>query len=246
MSDLYILYENDHVDSYVNEYCANTLTFISYSDKMQFKTQAFQKQFKRAQTVHLSICHLQDQLPSFVDWFPNMESLSLISCSVGAIAATVHFPHLKRLVISIHYPGNLTLEHTKDLFQSNQQLLSIELRTSVKLTLGTVLDMISENKSITDLEVLVSNAPDPDATIVDLNRFAAEHPSMASLFLNAYLFAADDVLSFIQQLNFLKSFTFSVNDRSVYDRLVDQLDKEWRHQITAFGYDYFEITLNRQ
>lgn len=64
--------QNDHMDQYINRFCADTLTSISFHEKSRFSVDNFQKPFANVTEVQIIGVNLEKKLPHFIDWFPNV------------------------------------------------------------------------------------------------------------------------------------------------------------------------------
>lgn len=128
-------YEN-FVDQYINQYCANSLIYISFERKHEFSNDAFKNPFTYVEIINAIDCNLTKQLPNFVKWFPNVNQLNIRNFSIDSHSefSSVSFPHLKHLTIHIagskysgvrKYPG-IGFEK---LLRANQQLQCLELST---------------------------------------------------------------------------------------------------------------------
>lgn len=148
---------------------------------------------------------------SIIYWFPNVQYLSIIDCSIDVNATAVHFPHLKHFEVFIQnsIPGALIIEDIQNLFQSNKHVQEIVFLAPVEFKFSTALDLINEHTSLMGLTVLVTGKIAKDVAMVDLNRFAAKHPSVeVVLFFTHYRFTVDDVIHFIGKLSKLMYFRF--------------------------------------
>lgn len=66
------------------------------------------------------------------------------------------------------------------------------------------------------------------ASVLDIQRLVDEHPLLIELEISGLKFALNTVNLLIFQLNSLKQLRFPIEDRLEYDRLVSQLDVQWR------------------
>lgn len=219
------------VDQYIQQYCANTLTEISYFVKHDFPNELFENSFRNVKKVSIRHINLGCNLPSFVNWFPDVRHLFLERFTINSEFASVSFPHLEQLYI--HFGTG-----AENLIKANRQLQSISVwfNSYNNLALSTLLDHISEHKSISKLCVRIKGCFGGRAAFLklladssELMRLASEHRAVVELNLNAYILTVDDVIALVDQLPSLESFEFRVNSRYDYDRLQYRLPSKWQH-----------------
>lgn len=125
--------------------------------------------------------HINDQIKVC---FPNLEHLELV------------FKHLDRYVTN----------NFENILHSNPQLQSLKIQSDYVLSLTWVLDVIRTNSLITKLQV--NNNVSGVTAFVDkseLNRFVAEHPTIAELIIPSYLLIGIDAVDLIRQMKSLYS-----------------------------------------
>lgn len=88
----------EYINQYVNKYCADNLTSISFNLVPEISAEHFSKPFTNVQTVNVVAGSVGRYLPSFAEWFPNMRQLTLIQVFQNRLT-DLHFPHLERLTI---------------------------------------------------------------------------------------------------------------------------------------------------
>lgn len=169
------------------------------------------------------------------------------------------FPHLKHLKLDVSHSlfmdpkKKFTLEKAVNLSRANRQLLSLEIEPFVGMRLDELLNTIKENKS--ELRKLVFGVPYRayryDEVIkkvekVELHRLAKQYPSMQELYLTGYQFTAEDAIYLTGELKSIKHLTFQVKDPAERDRLLNQLDSEWQHNISTIYENYIIISLEKQ
>ena len=223
---------SDHLDRYINQYCADTLTEILLLSKQNFRMENFPKPFKNVTKVIIVGMPTGNMVPNnfnlFANWFPNVHRLCLSSILIDDTAA--FYPHLKQLRVFASYVNNTKFFATEKMLQANRQLESFEILSYHKeITLDKLLNMISGNPLILKLEVIGSKEVNVNAA--ELNRFIAEHPLIEELYLDKYRLTADDAIMFIRQLKSLKKFKFRVKEQSECDRLLKVLDDKWKKVI---------------
>lgn len=232
----------DIVEQYINQYCADTLTSVKFNGNRIFSNRIFQKPFKNVNKVSILFNDLKDQLPNFVNSFPNLRHLKLIGAGLDAMAIEVSFPNLEHLEFRVK--PILTIKNATKLLYANQQLKILNIISCKELTLTDLLNMINGNTSISKLTVELCCCSAVNTTMTELNRFASEHPVMIELDLGSYLLSVDDIIVFLGQLNSLKKFKCEVESRSEYDRLQNRIANEWQHELLTYG-NIFEVKLNR-
>lgn len=225
--------EIDHLGEYINEYCADALTSVSFNYKQKFSSHAFQKPFEHVETLEIAQCHLVE---TCLDGFPNLRRLDIVDCSVvPSTPMNVSFPHLRHLCIgisnyTIYDTNRLLMKKAVNILQANRQVQSVKIQSGVVSTFTALLDAIGQNTSVSKLHV------DFDSTTTvysdSLNRFAAEHPLVVKLVLLHVLLAAGDVIDFIRQMKSLKRIKFEIRNNTEYNRVLKLLDHEWRSRIS--------------
>lgn len=224
----------------VNQYCADTLTDIVIEGRRAPNNENFRKPFENVGVV--SINHIPTlNLKNVVNWFPNLRYLNTTHKQIGETAIDCCFPLLEHLTINISY--SRTHENVTKFLQANPQLQSLYLSTdsSTKITLNELLNMISENKSISKLKI---DGRSVDTNMIELKRLINEHPMIIVLALQNCQLSADDVVVFLGQLNSLKEFQFHVKDLSECARLLDQLGNEWAYYADFRNWtNKFHITI---
>ena len=227
---------SDHLDRYINQYCADTLTTIRFQYKQNFRMENFPKPFKNIISVSIIGNIRRNDVPTklnlFVHWFPNVCQLILDSIFIEDATNAVHFPHLDQLWVRI-VVGNkrnlISMKNVTKILRANQQLRCFEIIAFRKeITINKLLNMTSKNPFILKLGIMGRNS---NVNAVELNRFIAKHPLIQMLDLNGYCFKADDAIMFIRQLKSLIKFTFRMKEQSECDRLVEQLDDKWKKDI---------------
>lgn len=149
----------------------------------------------------------------------------------------------------INHPPNTYLERYVHEYGNNQQLKILDI-CGYDLKFNKLLNFINGKSSISRLSVA---APDmcswpetfKNVSMVDLDRFVAEHQSMIELYLDDYYwFTASSVLYFIRQLKFLRRFECQIRGAAECSRLIKHLNSKWNLKIVRFN-DDFIIKLRR-
>lgn len=223
---------SEYLDQYLSEYCSNTLVDISIYDNAHFSAMSFQKPFTKLQDVFINNSDLSNQLPSFVKWFPNLRYLQLCEVRVDRRFVGASFPHLEHLFIEInnHDPRDgFSPKNVADLLRLNPQLrsLSINLPGYQRTTLSTLLNIVSRDSSISELN-LSTESYSARANAAELIGFAKGRPSLVQIDLEQFRFSVDDVIQIIRQLKALNWFRFMLESDAELNHLRSQLDDEWR------------------
>lgn len=189
------------------------------------------KPFKRVEKVVIEISDLFGEFAHINDIFPSLRHLVLTCITISKdFTGAISIPHLERLDIYLIRHFNFDLKNTTDVIKANRQLRSLHIATDEyeEIKLATISDMISENTSISELNIR------QDFTSVstdELWQFAVEHPLMVDIDFWCYRMTADDAIVFISKLDSLKQFQFKLVDDTEYDRLQNQLqsmDNKWQ------------------
>lgn len=227
---------SEHFDQYINEHCADTLASIEFSNKIG--TLSFsRKPFKNVTSIEINEGDVRDQLPNFMNWFPNLKRMDIFgNFEFGESTASVTFPHLKELGIRVRVngSGHSKSEMVTKLLHANQQLQDLDVDFGFGMvTLDKILDMIILNTPITKF---VAYGPE-FANEAELKRFTMEHPMVEELNFRYTQISPDDAIFFIRQMISLERFTFKVKDQTECDRLLNRLDSKWQHEIYNDDYD---------
>lgn len=211
------------LDQYVNRYCAESLSTISFYDKSEFSNENYVKPFINVDTVHLFHCGLAKQLPCFVDWFPNLRNLHIGASSVLqlSIGVQLHFPQLEHLSIEIPNDDE-QLMCIRDGLRQNPQLQSLQVYSDHGISMNDLLNLIDENLSIVKLSTNFSIEWNVDA--FETVRMAKEHPLLLELDMRSYKFNANDAIYLIRRLTSLKEIQFgfqTIEDINRFSRIND-------------------------
>lgn len=230
--------KEEYLDQYIKQYCADTLTGISFADKSGFSNEAFAKPFKNVESVEIACDLTGETWSNFANWFPNMLHLDVNPCYEWDTATMkVRFPHLEHLFISVVETDEHN-EKVMKIIESNPQLQSLHICTYFEMPFNTFLTKIHANTSITKLRVYETNAYDVETS--ELERLMAEHPLIVELDLAEHRLTADEAINFIRQMKALKRIVFDVHGRSDCDRIMKELEGEWKSkvEINRWGNSY--------
>lgn len=160
-----------------------------------------------------------------------------ISLDPNIVPGAASFPQLK-VMRYFHQldplsPSFLKVkEHIVKVLRANRQPQHVEMRLHVEMTLQTLMELISENKSITKLDLhdrfTYRNAD-------ELNHFADEHQPIEELILSNTEFDEDDAIILTRQLNSLKIFQFKRKNHGQDEcgRFLSKFDPKWQHRIVS-------------
>lgn len=233
------------LDQYINRYCAESLTTIKFYNKSEFSSKNYVKPFIKVDTVRLFHCGLAQQLPRFIDWFPNLRHLDINPECVYALSINMqlHFPHLQHLTIGIFNDGHKM--SIGNLLHMNPQLQSLEISTSVKTSVFELLDMISGNPSISKLTTAFLGRVNELESV----RFASEHPKLIELNIEKLDFKVTDLINLICQLNSLKKIHFSfqtIMDGMQFELIMRRKQFPWTNDWEYNNVGVFSYVLNRK
>lgn len=216
------------IDYQINEFCAESLVNISFYRKWDIF--GFQKPFTKVKNVRIVDGNINYQLPSFVDWFPNLRRLNLHNVRLDN-RYTQAFRHLVHLSIEINDRDLWVFSKIKagELLHRNPQLQSLNIHMAERrgMTLSTLSKMVRNNSMISKL-VIFTASYSTSVNTAELILFASAHPLLMELDLSLFRFSAAQVIAFMRHLNSLKWFCFMLSDCTELDVLMKQLGSEWR------------------
>lgn len=245
ISNLIVFYNNnsvgtqtqtDHLDRYINRYCADSLTHITFDCKKKFSNKHFAKPFKNVTEVQVIGGNLEDQFLHFVDWFPNLGHLELwFEITVDDDATAVSLPNLKYLSIKVQgFSGHFTCENATRFLRANPQLDNLRIYSDNSLTkteFGKLLNMFNRHPSITKLKLGECLA---DATPAEVDRLIKEHPLLEKLDLQEITFSAESALKLMRKIDSLKEIKMNARNAFECKILLRRLGGGWRgHLCTA-------------
>lgn len=240
----------DQIDRYIHLYCADTLIEIVFNVRKKISGNFFQKQFKKIETVRFHSVRLENGLMSITKSFPNLRHLHLSYVHGVSSDTGVFFPHLEKFTLKTGYVnGEWTREEVVKFLHANRQLQSFDL-SKEGLRLGDILNMIGKNLFISKLRV---NCEYTDVNRHELNQFVRAYAATVILDLRCYLFAVDEAVAFVRQLNKLEKFVCRLKNRTECDRFLKKLNRKCRYTIQyiihenreAYPSVYFYIKLIR-
>lgn len=219
ISDLLVDYSglpSEHcgrINQYISQYCADTLTKIVFLGKPEFSIELFRRPFKNVTALTISEASIGNQLSTLLNWLPNLRRLKLNDVEMTAgdeSEMSVSLPHLEHLSFTIAPEasmGNLTYNQAVHFLNANRQLRSLKIISYYVMDVGMIKNMN------------------------ELIRFANEHPLIDDLDMRASILEADNAISIFRQLIALKHFGFLVQDQSEHDRLLKNVDLEWKQNV---------------
>lgn len=222
---------DEYIDRYMNQYCANTLSSLHLMKNTTISNDSFPKPFVNVELVQFwTGTSFGFELQSMLNWFPNVKHLNILSQSMIYPSNNVHFTHLEHLSMPIK---SSSWNMVSNFLRSNPQLQSLEVKMmdGFNKTMDDFLDLIADNPSISKLNV----DSDGCGRFVNVNeteiqRFVSERRSIVELILPTFVFATENVMNLIGQLNSLKQFCFRINDEAELDRFISQVGHGWRHK----------------
>lgn len=242
--------DDEWINRYMNEYCANTLETIHVTESATFSNEAFTRPFTKLASADFFGTNFALDFRHLINWFPALQQLKISSRLLNDLVINEHFPHLVHLTIPV---ANAGWDNVERLLRLNPQLNSLEmdLKADVNESASDLLDMINGNPAISKLTVNGRGDSYVTVSTDEMERFANEHAGVIDLVLPKYVFNTDDVLTLIGRLNQLKKFKFRVNERTEYNALVSRLDNEWEHRIgyvinTTTKKHHYSVDLNRK
>lgn len=233
------------VHQYINDYCAESLTGITFWAMPNVATKEFQKKFTNIKRMFIHGGKFQRQWPTFAKCFSNVRSLYLIDVEMAMCAIKHSFALLEHLNAWYFKSNDLnaTNHRVADLLKGAHQLKSLVIRMYggyyvPVMPMGALLDMIKGNSLITELDLARTGAVPVNS--VDVQRIVTEHSTMVKLCLVPYQFKAEDAITLICKLDSVQYIQFQMI-LSEYMDLVPQLtDSKWK--ITAsFTFDSSQI-----
>ena len=231
VSNLIVVRTDNHVNRYINRYCANTLISIEFRDihKEVFLKKKFPKPFKMVEKIKIadySFRVLGKKFAYYSYWFPKLRQLEFFhtyNVDFNVDFKEASFPHLQHLTIQHLSNERLpaqTIKHIESLLHANPQLQSLNLPAH-HLTITNLLDIINRNPKITKL-MAVSNSIVQWST-AEVSRFVKERSKMVDLNLQNYVLNVEDAVTIARKLKYLKTFCFQIKDGIEYNRLLVQL-----------------------
>lgn len=202
---------NQYVHHYINEYCVESLIKIAFIRKLNNPIEHFVKPFNNVMNVKVSDSNLGQQLPSFVEWFPNLQSLELYNTNLDDGFTNARFHHLEKLKYGENCENRSTIKDVTTLLSSNRQLRDVTIHMGYDgiSAMSTLSDMIKNNPLISKLDTLAPESVEYRAYStamekldpLELQRLIKEHPSMVSLSLpRCYQFTTAEAIKLIPQL----------------------------------------------
>lgn len=224
---------SDYIDQYINQYCAECLVSLSFANKSNSLVKSFQKPFVMVENVHIMNVDLGNQLPLFVEWFPNLRRLELRDVRVNRRYIEASFNHTEHLSIEISNRNaevGFSKQNVTDLLRLNSQLRSLYIYLPGRqgMTLTALMNIARRNPRISTLLVFESyECYTIRVKTAELIQFAGVQSSLVDLGVSHLRFTADEAIVLIRQLIALKTFRFTLENSTEIDNLMRQLDNEW-------------------
>lgn len=227
----------EHVHHYINAYCSGSLKEIKFWGKPAKPIRHFVQPFVNVENVSVWCGNLDEQLPKFVEWFPNLRRLELRDVHLNHRLTAINFQHLEQLYIEDCTKCGLASKCMINLLHSNQQLKSLQIKAApFGMTLDKLLDVIGENNklmtkfSFTHLFGSISGVFFVDSIL--MQGFINKCPLLDELNLPCHHFTSNDIITLIQHLKSLKLFNCYM-ERSEFCVLESQLGKHWCSSFEA-------------
>lgn len=236
----------DHVNHYVNEYCARALVTIQFYDKPIFPIEQFVKPFVSVQNVMIRDCDLSEKFLPFASVFPAVCDLIIHGSVLNHRFIDVAPMCLERLTIALPYGKDYSATEQysiiNKLVQSNRQLRSLTILAynSKTMALNTLLDMIKDNHLISELFSSAAFEPE-NVNAFEIERLTLEHPLLVALELHSYRFSSYNIMTIVRQLTALKKFVFCVHNSQEHENIESELDDGSWQSTHQYGF----VTLNR-
>lgn len=253
MNFTFLKYERyQHLFAHVNTYCVDSLSRIKFWGMLNISMACFVKPFTNVLFVSVEHCDLGEELPRFVEWFPNLRHLNLENVSLTDGFDRAHFQHLERLsIIGFGYDQkHFILQNAANLLNSNRQLRNLEMYSDFGPSMDTMLDMIEHHSQITRLRVWCSpyftKFPNQVINSSEVERILNEHSSLIELNLRNYEFTATDAIALVDQLKSLEAFDFWIKDNEVFRQIESELDQNKWIFTEPCEWDTSYVRLNRK
>lgn len=215
-----------HIDEYVNKYCADALIAVEFVGKPCISTVHFEKPFVNVEKLEILNCDLSDQLPSFPQWFPNVRTLALCDVCMDKRFIERAFHHLQDLRIDINKNDARCFQDedvAKLVQMCSHQLHSLNIRVhgDEGLTFNALLDLIEIHATLRNLYIdMFACTTVQEASVSQVQRLIQKHPELVILDIPNYKITVENAIALIQQLDSLKRFRFQLKNRRQYNGLV--------------------------
>lgn len=242
---------HDHVHHYINKYCAKSLVGIVFWHMPPIAITQFADPFAKVLNAVVWNGDLGGQLPSFVEWFPNLKSLYIDDVRVNDGFSRASFQQLQHLCISLNDENGFKTTQMTCLLRFNRQLRHLQILSGdQQLQMTTLLKMTECNPFISELSVMTNahysngNAAMP-MNPAHVQRFATEHPLLVRVNLRHLQFSTDDVLLMIRQIKTLRTFNFQMEQFLTFMHLQLKLNNKWTAQSFGWCPTYVQLQRNR-
>lgn len=216
----------DHIHQYITEYCAQSLSRITFTWIPNAYIDFFDKPLVGVKSIGVCYGHLGHQFASFPAWFPNVSRLSLFRAKMDDRYSAVFFQLLDHLYFQFNRRLGLSETNACNLLIANRHIKSlfIDVESQLHVTLlNKILNMIEYHSMVSKLTVRTSEwdlpkdgpLPYPHVNVLDIQRLVDEHPGLVELDLNFCKFTANDVLRMAQKLKSLMEFRFLTDDPTI-------------------------------
>lgn len=192
------------IGRHINDFCANTLTSMTFNYRSEFGQDDFVQPFNAVDTVRIIDCDLGASLCHFGHWFPNVRQLKIYEGSRDNRSTYVHFPCLQNLSISFAGIGML---------RANPQIIMLELNLPWQRHIK-FLDWLVFNPSVIKLSVKVRGTSSLRALSgSETQQLIREHPLIVELNLPQFQLNSNNALTLVRGLKRLKKLQFQLKER---------------------------------
>lgn len=241
-----------HMDRYLNQYCAETLSTLLFYGRPAFSPENFRKPFRMVRKICLIDAALEDGLTKFANWFPNLVHLELNTVCIDGPLNAVALPVLEHLSLEINNSAgdqdhsdclwNFNVQNAWEFLGQNRQLRSIkiDLPDRQTITIEKLLDLIERNPSVSKI-TMTEGSLYQDVNMDELERLV-KRPLITEIDLPRHRFSVENVKFCVRHLKLLKKFRFQMTDWSEYDQLLRDFGSDW--QIKQFHETIQLISIN--
>lgn len=193
-------------------------------------TSVFDNVFDRVTTLAIKNSDLTNQFEYLAQFFPKVTRYE--HYNVEADSFEVYFEQLEILDIEFH---GYNIDPIEPLLQFNNEVRHLEISGPSVISIYSLIDMIGNNSTI-DTLMLTSSRPYhiEDAEIEYLTR---EHPRLETLGLRMVYFTIDQAVRLMENLIWLKDFTYRQPPGNDVNDLLPHLDgTDWRIVPSFIGF----------
>lgn len=226
--------DNNYLDRYVNEFCADTLIELNYVRKPTILLDIPKKPFTNVQILRIIDSNLNYSMEEIVGWFPNLRDLRLHLNQIVGSSIEKKIPHLEHLSLTMDSTKKRTGIGHKNIIRAvslNPQLRGLYImELDQEYLFKNLLEIASSLNPIRITSLTISDtsvlSPVNREEILDLQKAL---PLLERLYMNSYLLQPDHVIEFISRAKQLDKFAFNLVEpwEQQFDILNANLGKEW-------------------